>query len=123
VIDWTVFCDFLFGTVFKCKIFASEKSLDVRTLDSLRVAKLVIGFGILESFGSAFAASIVFEVCLSGILDGCLGTAAGELEDAFFRDQGMAEPMDPQKDEAFVLVDLIEDASDTGDDWPDEDSE
>lgn len=124
MVGLTTFGDFILtDTVSKFRIFASKISRDVRTLDSLRGAKPLVGAEIFESFGSAFGNSIFLRVCLSEILGGCLGISTGERTCDFLRDQGMAEPMDPQIEEAFVFVDLIEDASDSGDDWPDDDAE
>jgi hypothetical protein len=85
--------------------------------------------GIFDSFAFSIKGSKgLIAGWRRGIFEGCFGSSTGERDGDFFAVLGShqvgiaaaADPLDPQRDEALVLVDLTEEASEAGEDWPDD---
>jgi hypothetical protein len=123
VVEATGFWDVLIGRVSKVSP-AAKRSLEDSTLDSLTEAKTETGAGILVFLiGSVFGLTARLAGCPSVGFGVGLGASTGERGVEFFTDfkaQGIDEVNEPQIEDAFVLVDFMEEVSDTGEDWPDE---
>jgi hypothetical protein len=101
------FRNFLAG-VSNTGALASHRSRDARALDSRK------GTSCLE------------DGWRTGAFDGCLDSPSGEVRAAFLpshqvdKEAEAAFPMESHREEALVLVDLAEDESDAGEEFPEE---
>ena len=83
----------------------SQRSRDARTLDSLK------------------GASCLKDGSCTGIFDACFGSLSGDVGADFLPSHQVdteAAPIELQRDDALVLVDLTEDESDAGEELPEE---